>query len=193
LQVGLGRLKMDGMNTKPIYAEMRPPARRSWWMALVRWLVSLALCLWIGGLAFFGIFAAPAMFRVARAAGEGSLAPQMVSAMLARFGVVLIVCAVVLVLGWGVERREVYFGQARERLWWWAQGAASALMMGVALYLHLALMPRIQALQSSVLGEGSEQSRAVFDVAHRAYGSLASLSLYAGLLVLLAQARRSTR
>ena len=172
---------------------MRPPARRTWWLALSRWLVSLALCLWIGGLAFFGAIAAPAMFRVARAAGQGALAPQMVAAMLARFGVILIACGLILLLGWVVERRAVEFGDRRERAWWWAQGAASLLMLGVALYLHTVLMPRIQAMQAPVLSGGDASVRAAFDVAHRSYGSLASLSLYAGLLVLWTQIRRVGR
>ena len=154
----------------------------------------LALALPLGGLAFFGIFAAPAMFRVARAAGQADLAPQMVAVMLGRFGWVLIACALLYVLCWLGDRPRLNSTAAhRDRLWWNLQGAASALALCVSLYLHFGLMPRILAMQGQVLAASDPVLRASFDAAHKGYSSAASILLWASLFALGCLARRGAR
>jgi hypothetical protein len=154
----------------------------------------LALALPLGGLAFFGIFAAPAMFRVARAADAGALAPQMVAQMLSRFGVVLIACTLVALACWALDRpRSEVRSPRTARRWWLAQGAASLAALAAALVLHFALMPRILAMQGQVLGASSEAVRASFDAAHAGYSRTASVLLWATLASLICIARRGVR
>ncbi len=154
----------------------------------------LALALPLGGLAFFGIFAAPSMFRVARAAHRPELAPQMVALMLGRFGWVLIACAGVALACWIADRPRLDVPDARRSsLWWRLQGAASLLVLGLSLFLQLALMPRILAMQGQVLALSDPALHASFDAAHKSYSSVASVLLWATLFVLGCLARRSVR
>ena len=154
----------------------------------------LVLALPLGGLAFFGIFAAPAMFKVARAAGRAELAPQMVAVMLGRFGVVLITCSLVALLCWLLDKPRLSSLDARRAgLWWNLQGVASLVALGVSLYLHFGLMPRILAMQGQVLAATDPALRASFDVAHKGYSSAASVLLWASLFALGCLARRGAR
>ncbi len=159
-------------------------------LTIARVFVLLALALWIGGLGFFGALAAPAMFKIARAAGQGELAPQMVALMLSRFGYVTYACSVLLLLGWLVEQINGAVSDRVDRIWWWIQGASSLAMLGIALYLNQVLMPQIQGLQTKL---GDPASKAVFDAAHARYSSVAAVGLYLGLLVLIALVWRISR
>lgn len=154
----------------------------------------LALALPLGGLAFFGIFAAPAMFRVARAAGHPELAPKMVAMMLGPFGWVLIGCALAASLLWLRDRPRLDWpGARRDRLWWNLQGVASVVALCVAVFLQFGLMPRILAMQQQVLAGSHSPLRASFDVAHKSYSSAAAVLLWATLFALGCLARRGAR
>ncbi len=154
-------------------------------LVAVRFLTALALGLWIGGLFFFGAMAAGPMFRVAREAHHGELAPQMVAVMLGRFGFVLLACGLMLLLGWASENWLAPPRSLWEKRLWTIQGAASATMLGIALYLGLVLMPRIRAMQFGVLHGPNSALKTQFDAAHSAYSSLAGVSIYLGFAVLL--------
>lgn len=159
----------------------------------IRFLTALALSLWIGGMAFFGIMAAPVMFRLARQSTAPELAPQMVGAMLTRFGVLTTNCALLLLVLWFLDGT---LSRARRQRLWKAQGALSVLCLGFSLYLNGVLLPRTQTQQPQILpifardARGEKLTpqevaqRAEFDKGHRAYQRLASINLYLLLGVL---------
>ena len=155
-------------------------------------------------MAFFGIIAAPVLFHpersgIERAANTATLAPQMVSAMLTRFGTLSTICGVVLVVTAlldGVLSREL------KNRWWRVQLMLSVLCLGFSLYLNGFLLPQTRREQAQILpiiaradrGEAlSPQEtarRQTFDRGHRTYQRLASLNLYlllATLLILIAR------
>jgi hypothetical protein len=176
-------------------------------LALVvsRFFVTLSLSLWIGGMAFFGIMAAPVLFHpeksgIARTPNTAIMAPQMVSAMLTRFGTLTTICGILLLLGWlidGLLSRSV-----RTRSWR-LQGALTLLCVVISQYLNVALLPRTRAEQSNILpiiaradqGEtlsaAERARRAEFDAGHKSYQRLASLNLYLLMAVLLILLSRS--
>lgn len=175
-----------------------PPAERVGWRVALRTVNMLALALPVGGLAFFGIFAAPAIFRVARAASRAELAPQMVAQMLGRFGYVLIACAVLALICWGLDHPRPGSRDSRTLgLWWRVQGAASLLALGLTLFLQQGLMPRILAMQDQVLavrpGASESALRATFDAVHDSYSSVARILLWASVAALACLARRGAR
>jgi uncharacterized membrane protein len=164
----------------------------SYWLGLTRFLTLLALVMWVGGLAFLGPIAAPAVFKVNRPLG-----PIMVGAMLQRFTPITYVCGVLLLLGWLAEIKLPRPG--RTGLLWWLQGACSVLMLLIALYLGQSLMPRIVALQPQAVaarsGESTwstPQAKAEFDTAHKGYTDMTSIVAYLGLGALLAFSLRTT-
>ncbi len=172
--------------------ELRP--RRLSVLVALRLANLLALALPLGGLAFFGIFAAPALFKVARAAHRPELAPQMVALMLGRFGWVLIACAGLAVACWlGDGPRLDSPDSTRSRLWWRLQGAGSLLVLALSLFLQLGLMPRILAMQGQVLAQSDPARHAAFDAVHKSYSGVASVLLWATLFVLGCLARRLSR
>jgi uncharacterized membrane protein len=185
----------------------RAPLSRSKYFGLVvaRFLTLLSLCLWIGGLFFFGAMAAPAMFKISRANGVGELAPQMVGVMLGRFGFVTYACGALLIVGWAIEK---WLGAARQswsKTLWAVQGVCSVVMLAVAIYLSNVLMPQIQKMQpqilSSVKGASTQstlaakpvapQTKARFDALHQNYSGWAMVSVYLGLATLVAFSWRS--
>lgn len=168
-----------------------------------RFVTILSLSLWVGGLAFFGIMAAPVLFRVTRQNGVATLAPQMVGEMLTRFGVLTTICGFVLLLGWALDGA---LSRATKSRLWRAQGAISWLCLGFSLYLNSVLLPQTRREQAEILpliaraergqtlSPDETQKRAAFDAGHKKYQRLASLNIYL-LLALLAiiTARGATR
>ncbi|MBW3635112.1 MAG: DUF4149 domain-containing protein [Armatimonadetes bacterium] len=163
-------------------------------LAAARFVTFLALSLWIGGMAFFGLMAAPVLFRIARLNGVGAIAPQMVGAMLSRFGVLTTICAFVLLLCWLID--GALSNATKSRLWR-AQGIISLLCLGFSLFLNNVLLPQTQreqveilpliarAERGEVLSPAEQEKRAAFDAGHKSYQRLASLNLWL-LLALLA-------
>jgi hypothetical protein len=145
-------------------------------------------------MAFFGIMAAPVLFRIARLNGVGAIAPQMVGAMLARFGVLTTICGFVLVGCWALDGA---LSRATKSRLWRAQGVISLLCLGFSLYLNGVLLPQTQREQAEILplialaerGETlsptEQEKRVAFDAGHKSYQRLASINLYL-LLALLA-------
>ncbi len=168
-------------------------------LVAARFLTALALSLWIGGMAFFGIMAAPVLFHpersgIARAANTATLAPQMVSAMLTRFGTlttILGVLLVVLVVVDGVVSRATAL-----RLWR-AQFLISALCLGFSLFLNGVLLPQTKRAQAEILpliaraergemlSKSEKAQRLAFDTGHGGYQKLATINLYLLVALLL--------
>jgi hypothetical protein len=169
---------------------------RLWALTALRTLNLLAVGLWIGGLAFFGIFAAKPLFETTKDHGLPELAPILVGQMLGRFNGATYVCAVLLFGCWlvdGMLTRSA--GQARR--WWFAQGAASVGCLILALYLGLVLLPYTVEQQKTILplfrkraledGLSVEEklTMAKFDVGHHLYTLLSQINLWLLVAVLV--------
>jgi len=168
------------------------PRKINSWLGATRFLTLLALVVWVGGLAFLGMAAAPAIFKVNRPLG-----PVMVGAMLQRFTPVMYVCGVLLLLGWLAEAK--FARQGRTGVLWWVQGICSMLMLLIAIYLGQSLMPRIVALQPQAVASSNHagewptpQAKAEFDEAHKGYTNMTKVVVYLGLGALLALSLRTT-
>jgi|GEM_PF-5795910 len=109
--------------------------------AACRFLVLVGLAFWIGGLVFLGAVAAPLTFKIARAHHSGILAPQMVGAMVTRFNIVTYVCGALLLMGWLGENLSQGVSAGLRRKLWGVQGLCSGLMLLIALYAGLVMMP----------------------------------------------------
>ena len=174
-----------------------------WLLGGVRFLTLAALALWLGGIIFLGAIAAPAIFQVARGHGVAELGPRMVGAMVARFNGLTYGLGLLLLAGWGIEHwlRAVRHGYPRKL--WWLQGACSAAMLGIALYLGFVLMPRLNRLQEQlpvpqIRAARAPASRPVssatkseFNRAHRSYTDLTMLVFWLGMGTLLSLALRT--
>lgn len=178
---------------------MLAPRRGKFTLLIVaRFLGLLGLGLWLGGLAFFGAMAAPAMFKISRAAGVGELAPQMVGVMLARFNSVMYACGVFLLLAWLVEPLCGAVRAGASRTLWWIQGLCSIAMLAIAIYLGTVLMPQLTRLQRDVRPSTTTATRqanaakARFDALHTGYSGWAAVTLYLGLAALLTTTWRFT-
>lgn len=164
-----------------------------------RFLGLLGLGIWLGGLAFFGAMAAPAMFKISRAAGVGELAPQMVGVMLSRFNYVMYGCGVLLLLSWLIEPLCGAVRDGASRTLWWIQGACSIAMLAIAIYLGTVMMPQLTRLQSQVKpgattvnARPGSAAKARFDNLHGGYSGLAAVTIYLGFAALLATTWRFT-
>ncbi|RYG70074.1 DUF4149 domain-containing protein [bacterium] len=187
-------------NAAPISA---PQAKSSIWpqpaTIFIRFLVSLALSLWIGGMAFFGIMAAPVLFHpeksgIPRSADTAIIAPQMVSAMLTRFGTLTGICAIVLLLGWIIDG---FLTKSQKKKSWQIQGVLTLICLTLSQYLNGTLLPKTRAEQSVILpiiaradrgeklSEADQARRAAFDTGHKSYQRLASINLYLLMAVLI--------
>lgn len=128
--------------------------QRVWPVAAARFATLLGLGVWLGGIAFAGAVA-PLLFRVARENGVEAVAPQMFGAMLARFGFITLVCAVLMLGGWLAEakasRAPLSLWPQRARKLWMIQGVLTLSMLAVAIYLSIALLPRMNVLQREFL------------------------------------------
>lgn len=127
---------------------------RTWPVVAARFVTLLGLGIWLGGIAFAGAVA-PLLFRVARENGVEAVAPQMFGAMLARFGFITLICALLMLGGWLGETRAsrapLSLWPQRARSLWIAQGILTMVMLAVALYLSLGLLPRMNTLQREFL------------------------------------------
>lgn len=192
------------MNSPPL-ALLRPGHRAfAAVLIIVRSLTALSLALWIGGMAFFGIMAAPVLFHpeksgIARPPDTATLAPQLVSAMLTRFGTLTTLCAILILLCALID--GALTRDFKNRLWR-AQTALSVVCLGFSLGLNGVLLPQTKREQAQILpliartsrGETlspiEKTRRAAFDAGHGAYQRLATFNLYlllAMLVILMAR------
>lgn len=168
-------------------------------LILTRFVAALCIVLWVGGLAFFGIMAAPVLFHpersgIPRAPDTATLAPQMVSAMLTRFGTLTTLCAVVLLV---CILLDGALSQSTRTWKWRTQATLSLLCLGIGLFLNRVLLPQTvrdqarilpliaRASRGETLSAAETQRRATFDTGHTGYQRLASFNLYLLLAILL--------
>ncbi len=172
---------------------LSPSKRR--FLVMARFVTTLGVALWLGGMAFFGAVAAPVIFPMSRKAGMLDLAPRMAAVMLGRFSKLTLVCAALMCLGWLAEGWVARPLNEARRLWI-GQGTVTAACLALAIYLGGILLPQTEASQAAILpiimrAERGEvltppetAQRAAFDREHQRYKSLASLNLCFLLVVL---------
>nr|WP_274519977.1 DUF4149 domain-containing protein [Abditibacterium utsteinense] len=163
-----------------------------------RFITALCLSLWIGGMAFFGIMAAPVLFHpeksgIARAANTATLAPQIVSAMLTRFGTLTTVLSALIVVSVLIDG---FLSRATKNHLWRGQTLLAMLCLGLSFYLNTVLLPQTRRDQAEILpliaraarGETltpqEKTRRLAFDNGHSGYQRLATINIYL-LLALL--------
>lgn len=178
--------------------------------AASRFLVLVGLAVWIGGLIFLGAVAAPLTFKVARANHSGILAPQIVGAMVTRFNLVTYVCGVLLLLGWLGESLSQGVTSGLSRKLWGLQGLCSGVMLLIALYAGLVMMPRLNGLQQRMLPQLARAStisatttnpdlspaeqalKAEFDTGHQRYQQVSMVAWWLGVITLLSVCVRTS-
>ena len=178
--------------------------------ALARSVTMLGLGLWLGGILFLGAVSAPAIFRFCRAHDVESLAPQLVGALVARFGPLTVALGVVLCLAWLFDgwlsrfRRTAQERVAQERLLWRAQGVCLSAMLTLTLYLNFVALPELQREQGAVIRESiatgtplgasagasasgaKSAARLHFDALHQRYSQLTMAVFWLGVAALFA-------
>ena len=164
----------------------------SFFAGVARALALLSIGIWVGGMAFFGAVTAPLMFRAASASAAPELAPILVGQMLGRFTGITYICGALMLAGWLIDGA---LSRDRRPLWW-AQGALTAVCIGLAIYLGSVILPRTVAQQDEIvplfvkaarkqpLTPDEQARRAAFDVGHRNYQKIGSINVYL-LLALL--------
>ena len=167
--------------------------------AAARWVTMLCLGLWMGGIIFLGAVSAPAIFRFCRAHGVESLAPQIVGALVARFGPLSAILGVVLCVAWLAESAlGVRRGPQNARKLWLAQGCCLAAMLALALYLNFDALPTLLREQAAVIAESAANGtplttapgvaksavRLHFDTLHQRYSLLTMVIFWIGAAAL---------
>ncbi len=148
-----------------------------------RWLHTVALSLWLGGLVAIGAFVAPTAFRVVRAnpafAGHPDLqaliAGGIVGGSLRVFNIVCYVCASLLLLANGLLWHSL---SRAGRTWTLLAMLLTLLLLGTALYQGFSLFPALDTAQA-------QGNTPLFDALHARYEHL-SINVQFPLLLLLA-------
>lgn len=145
----------------------------------------LALCLWVGSVAFFSFGVAPSLFSSLSVvqAGEaiGTIFPMYYA-----FGAVS--GAVTLVAAWFV------WGHREARGWRIAHTAIAAAMLLATLVAAVFIRPRASELRPLIHGpDASPEAKAEFDSLHRSAVQLNGAVLLGGLVLLGGAARRLRR
>lgn len=148
-----------------------------------RWLHTVALSLWLGGLVAIGAFVAPTAFHVVRAspafAGHPDLqaliAGGIVGGSLRVFNIVCYVCGALLLFANGLLWPSL---PRSGRTWTALAMLLTLLLLGTALYQGLGLFPALDTAQS-------QGNKPLFDALHARYEHL-SISVQFPILLLLA-------
>lgn len=168
-----------------------------WVVASTRFLGAFAVAIWVGGMTFFGAVAAPILFDGSLLPKASPLPPQLVGALLSRFGTVTLVCSMLLVVSLAVEWLASR-APGRKR-WFEVRAGLTLICVVMAFYLALTLMPRLQSAQPAMLPVyertqnhlpltvAQQHIKATFDQGHENYKTLAIINLWlvVGLLGLM--------
>lgn len=146
-----------------------------------------SVSIWLGAMAFFSIFVAPAAFSVLDRESAGRLVTAVFPRYYA-FGAALGLVGLVSVVG------RLFVTPGRQPIWWTL--ALLLLMLGLTFYAILALEPQIQesrlALRSAGIAPGSGAPEAqAFARLHRLSVILNGVTLLAGLALICLEALRS--
>lgn len=148
---------------------------------LIQWLHYLALSLWIGGITFLSIIAAPSAHR---SMASKAIAGEIVSKMLARFNSVEITCALLLLV---TSLSSFRFIQERKE-WLWIMIVVILLMGIIVLFYAYPLTARMETLKEKIptldVLSASNAAKMEFDRLHHLYVRLMSLNLVLGLAIL---------
>ena len=128
-------------------------------MVITLFIYLLCIVGWLGGMIFFTIFTAPAVFSVLAAADAG----KVVSTIFPRYYLLGYVTGVISVI------LAIYFAFGRgPRLWWSLASLALAAALGLTLYAGAAIRPRINAIRSvNTEADPDPARKAEFDKLHR--------------------------
>jgi hypothetical protein len=153
-------------------------------MALTLFIYLLCLVCWLGGMIFFTIFTAPAVFATLPVTDAG----RVVSTIFPRYYLLGYVAGVISVM------LAAYFTFSRgPRLWWSLSALALAIALGLTLYAGAVVRPRIDAVRSVNTDPTPDPARkAEFDQLHRLSVALNGGTMILNLLALLSTAAALT-
>lgn len=151
---------------------------------LARWLHTIALALWLGGLIAIGALVAPVAFQTVRAnpalagdaGAQAALAGGIVGDSLRRFNVVCYVCGGLLLLANGLLLGRSGLGR-RARLWTGFALLVSLGLLASALYQGFGLFPALDLAQR-------QGNRTLFDTLHVRYERISTHLQFPLLLAL---------
>ncbi|HLW69990.1 MAG TPA: DUF4149 domain-containing protein [Candidatus Binataceae bacterium] len=149
-------------------------------MALTLFIYLLCLVCWLGGMIFFTIFTAPAVFTTLPVADAG----RVVSTIFPRYYLLGYVAGVISVM------LAIYFTFSRgPRLWWSLSALALAVAFTLTLYAGAVVRPRIDAVRAVTTDPTPDPARkAEFDQLHRLSVALNGGTMILNLLALLTTA-----
>jgi hypothetical protein len=149
-------------------------------MAITLFIYLLSIVCWLGGMIFFTVLTAPAIFATLPTADAG----KVVAAIFPRYYLLGYVAGVIGVILAG------YFTFARgPRLWWSLAALGLAIALGLTLYAGTAIRPRISAIRAVVIEPNPDPARkAEFDQLHRLSVALNGGAMICNLLALLGSA-----
>ena len=149
-------------------------------MAISLFIYLLCIAGWLGGMIFFTVFTAPAVFAVLAPADAG----KVVSTIFPRYYMLGYVTGVISVI------LAIYFAIGRApRLWWSLAGLTLAVALGLTIYAGAALRPRINAIRSVNTEPNPDPARkAEFDQLHRLSVALNGGAMILNLIALLSTA-----
>ena len=150
---------------------------------LLNILMILALGIWLGSILFFGVGVASVLFAPGMLDGRTE-AGAVNSAILARLGVLEVVCGVVVLAG------ALYMAVRGKRVLNWIVLACSVLMLSTASYNAFQLFPEINAMRVSIgdfdaLASEKEALRSEFNAQHQTYSMLVKGEFAVGVLALM--------
>jgi hypothetical protein len=149
-------------------------------MTLTLFIYLLCLVCWLGGMIFFTIFTAPAVFTLLPVADAG----RVVSTIFPRYYLLGYVAGVISAM------LAAYFAFSRgPRLWWAFSALALAVAFALTLYAGAVVRPRIDTVRGVTTDPNPDPSRkAEFDQLHRLSVALNGGTMILNLLALLTTA-----
>ncbi|MGH7840018.1 MAG: DUF4149 domain-containing protein [Candidatus Binataceae bacterium] len=153
-------------------------------MALTLFIYLLCLVCWLGGMIFFTIFTAPAVFATLPTVDAG----KVVSTIFPRYYLLGYVAGVIGVI------LASYFSLSRgPRLWWALSALALAIAFALTLYAGAVVRPRIETVRAVIADPHPDPARkAEFDQLHRLSVALNGGTMLLNLLALLSTAAALT-
>ncbi len=160
---------------------------------LARWLHTIALALWMGGLIAIGALVAPVAFHLVQInpvlggnpSAQAALAGGIVGDSLRRFNVVCYACGGLLLLANGLLLARAGLSR-RHRVWTALALLVTLALAASALYLGLGLFPAMDSAQA-------QSNRTLFDTLHARYERVSTHLQFPLLLALaLLSALRDT-
>jgi len=145
-------------------------------MAIALFIYLLCLVVWLGGMLFFTIIAAPAVFEVLATVDAG----KVVSTIFPRYYLMGYVAGTISVI------LAIYFAvQHGPALWWSLVALALAIALSTSLYAGAGLRPRINAIRAVATETNPDPERkAEFDKLHRLSVALNGAVMLLNLLAL---------